>query len=131
LAADGVRGSKGRPRGLPFALLGQAKAPTLAQAYDAWQRSRVDVSAATGIYQRSAIRRAKPLLNRRVDDITASDVADLVADLAAAGNARETIRKTVTVLSMVFDHVAVSPNQRRDRRNRRHEREVCYEDVLR
>jgi integrase len=93
----------------------EQRAPTLAQAYEAWQASRVDVSGATATYQRSAVRRAKPLLGRRVDEITATDVAALVGELAAAGKARETIRKTVTVLAMVFDHVGVTPNPARDR----------------
>jgi integrase len=95
--------------------LEQVGAPTLAVAYEAWQASRVDVSAATATYQRSAIRRAKPLLGRRLDDISATDVAALVAELSAAWKSRETIRKTVTVLAMVFDHAGVTPNPARDR----------------
>ena len=93
----------------------ERRAPTLAEAYETWQASRVDVSAATATYQRSAIRRAKALLSRRVDEITASEVAALVGDLAAAGKSRETIRKTLTVLSMVLDFVGVTPNPARDR----------------
>jgi integrase len=38
-----------------------------------------------------------------------------VGELAAAGKSRETIRKTVTVLAMVVDHVGVTPNPARDR----------------
>jgi integrase len=88
---------------------------TLEAAYEAWQASRVDVSPATATYQRSAIRRAKTLLGRRVDEITPADVAAVVGELAAAGRSRETIRKTVTVLSMVFDFVGITPNPARDR----------------
>ena len=88
-------------------------APTLEQAYEAWQSSRVDVAETTTTYQRSAIRRARPLLGRRVDAITATDVAGLVGDLAAKGKSRETIRKTVTVLAMVLDHAGVTPNPAR------------------
>jgi integrase len=88
---------------------------TLAEAYEAWQASRVDVSDATATYQRSAIRRAKSLLGRRVDAISPADVAALVGELAAAGKSRETIRKTVTVLAMVLDHDGVTPNPARDR----------------
>jgi integrase len=91
------------------------RAATVAEAYERWRVSRVDVSKATAIYQRSAIRRAKSLLGRRVDEITAADVAQLVGELAAAGKARETIRKTVTVLAMVFDHASVVPNPARDK----------------
>ena len=89
-------------------------APTLEQAYEAWRASRVDVSGATAIYQRSAIRRAAPLLGRPVDAITANDVAGLVGDLAKS-RSRETIRKTVTVMAMVLDHAGVSSNPARDR----------------
>jgi integrase len=90
-------------------------APTLAEAYERWRASRLDVSAATATYQRSAIRRARPLLRRRLDEVGADDVAALVASLVEAGKSRETIRKTVTVLAMIFDHAGVSPNPARDR----------------
>lgn len=90
-------------------------APTLAQAAARWSASRVDVSEATSTYHRSALARARPLLGRRVDEISADDVAELVASLVEAGKARETIRKTATVLAMVFDHAGVSPNPARDR----------------
>lgn len=93
----------------------QVEAPTLAVAYETWQASRVDVSAATATYQRSAIRRAKPLLGRPVDEITPAEVAALVGALAGAGKSRETIRKTLTVLAMVLDHADVTPNPARDR----------------
>lgn len=75
-----------------------------------WRASRVDVSAATATYQRSAIRRARPLLRRRVDEVGADDVAALVAALFEEGKSRETVRKTITVLAMVFDHAGVTPN---------------------
>jgi integrase len=91
------------------------RAPTLAEAYERYRASRLDVSEATRIYQRSAIRRARPLLDRLVDAITADDVAALVAELAEAGKARETIRKTTTVLALVLDHAGVAPNPARDR----------------
>jgi hypothetical protein len=90
-------------------------APTLAEAAARWQASRVDVSPATATYHRSALRRARPLLNKRLDQITANDIAALVGSLAEAGKSRETIRKTVTVLAMIFDHAGVTPNPARDR----------------
>ena len=96
-------------------LVEPAAPTTLALAYEAWQSSRVDVSEATATYQRSAIRRAKPLLNRRIDSIDAGDVAALVGELVAKGKARETVRKTVTVLAMALDHAGVTPNPARDR----------------
>jgi integrase len=49
------------------------------------------------------------------DAIQASDVADLVAKLAAQGKARESIRKSVTALAMVLDFASVAPNPARDR----------------
>jgi integrase len=96
-------------------LLAPVVAPTLRQAAEAWAASRVDVSDATRIYHRSALTRAGPLLDVCVDEITAAGVAALVGDLVAKGRSRETIRKTVTVLAMVFDHAAVTPNPARDR----------------
>ena len=89
--------------------------PTLRMAADAWAKSRVDVSEATRIYHRSALNRAAPLLDRPIDEIGSSDVADLVGSLVTKGRSRETIRKTVTVLAMVFDHSGVTPNPARDR----------------
>jgi integrase len=91
------------------------RSPTLLEAAKRWQASRVDVSPATATYQRSALNRAKSLHGRRLDEITADDVAGVVAELRAAGLSRETIRKTVTVLSMVFDYFDVRPNPARDR----------------
>jgi integrase len=91
------------------------RSPTLLEAYERWRVSRLDVAEATAIYQRSAIRRARPLLDRPVDAITTDDVAALVAELAEAGKARETIRKTTTVLALVLDHAGVVPNPARDR----------------
>ena len=58
-------------------------------------------------YHRSALNRAEALMDRPVDAVTAADVAELVSQLSEAGKARETIRKTVTVLSMVFDHATL------------------------
>jgi integrase len=92
-----------------------ARAPTLAEAAARWQTSRVDVSEATATYQRSALNRASSLHQRRVDEITPADIAGLVGELADRGLARETIRKTVTVLSMIFDFASVQPNPARDR----------------
>ena len=73
--------------------------------------SRVDVSAATDAYQRSALPRlatggsGEPPRRR---DQRRRRRRRSSATLAAAGKARETIRKTVTVLAMVLDHAGVS-----------------------
>jgi integrase len=91
-------------------------APTLRAASERWKASRVDVAEATTTQHRTALGRALPTLgDRRVDAIGAQDVADLVAELHEQGKARETIRKTVTALAMVFDHAGVTPNPARDR----------------
>ena len=90
--------------------------PTFAEAAKRWQASRVDVAEATAVQHRTALNRALPLLGaRRLGEISASDVAELVAALHADGKARESIRKTVTATAMVFDYAGVSPNPARDR----------------
>jgi hypothetical protein len=50
-----------------------------------------------------------------VDDITAADVAELVGALTAKGRKRETVRKSLLVLAMIFDHAGVAPNPARDK----------------
>jgi integrase len=47
--------------------------------------------------------------------LASSDVAALVAKLAAKGRKRETIRKAVSALAMVLDFEGVTPNPARDR----------------
>ena len=59
--------------------------PTLAQTYESWQATRVDVSEATATYQRSGFRRASSSHRRPVDGITAADVATLVASSPQPG----------------------------------------------
>jgi integrase len=53
--------------------------------------------------------------DRRIDAITAADVAELVAKLAGEGKARETIRKSVRAPAMVLDHIEITPNPARNR----------------
>jgi integrase len=90
-------------------------APTFAEAAKRWQASRVDVAEATKVQHRSAINRALPILGeRRVDELTAQDVAELVAAIHTQGKSRESIRKTRTALAMVLDHERVDPNPARD-----------------
>jgi integrase len=91
-------------------------APTLAEAAKRWQASRVDVAEATAIQHRTALNRALPILGtKRLDAIAAQEIAALVATLHGEGKARESIRKTVTALAMVFDFSGVQPNPARDR----------------
>jgi integrase len=90
--------------------------PTLAEAGERWAASRVDVASSTAVVHRVALSRALPLIGaRRIDDLTAQDVADLVAALHAKGKKRETIRKTVNAVAMVLDHAGVQPNPARDK----------------
>ena len=91
-------------------------APTLAEAAQRWQESRVDVAEATKLQHRTALRKALPVLGkRRLDTITAQDLADLVARLDSEGAKRESIRKVVNAVAMVLDHAGVTPNPARDR----------------
>lgn len=55
---------------------------------------------------------------RRVDSITADDVAAPVQALVSGGKKRETIRKTTTYLAAVCDHYGIEPNPVRDIRVR-------------
>jgi hypothetical protein len=65
---------------------------------------RVDVSDGTKLAHRTALRHALLAFSkRRVDDIVAQDVADLVAHLHADGAKRDSIRKVVGAAAMVFD----------------------------
>jgi hypothetical protein len=91
-------------------------APTFAEAAKRWQASRVDVADSTRVQHETALNRALPFLgDRRLDEIAAQDVADVVALLHGDGKARESIRKSVTAAAMVYDHAGVSPNPARDR----------------
>jgi integrase len=92
------------------------KAPTLREAAERWQASRVDVRESTKVQHRTALGRLLPILGERpTDSLAPADVAELVAALVAAGKARESIRKTVTALAMVLDFAGVTPNPARDR----------------
>ncbi len=92
------------------------RAPTLAEAAQRWQGSRVDVADSTRLQHRSAVRAAVlELGSRRVDSITPQDVAGLVTALAEKGRKRETIRKSLLALAMVLDHAGITPNPARDK----------------
>lgn len=93
-----------------------AKALTLAQAAARWQASRVDVAENTRLQHRSAIRRALPLLgDRPVDELASADMAALVTELHDHEKSRESIRKTLTALGMIFDYAGIVPNPARDK----------------
>jgi integrase len=98
---------------LRFATLEMVTLRTLAAR---WQAARVDVSEGTAQTYRVALGRLLPRLgDQPVDRINAQTVADLVAEFHAAGLRRQTIRKTISVLAMIFDHGRVTPNPARDK----------------
>ena len=89
------------------------KAPTLAEAAARWFASRVDVAPNTKLQHRSAMRNLVAVLgDKRLDEITPADVAELVAELSRTRK-RETVRKSLLVLGMVFDHHGIEPNPAR------------------
>jgi integrase len=93
-----------------------AESVTVKQLAERWQASRVDVSEGTVQTYRVALGRLLPRLgDQLVERIDAQTVADLVAELHADGLRKQTIRKTVSVLAMVFDHGRVQPNPARDK----------------
>lgn len=100
------------------------ESPTLEAAAERWRASRVDVAEATQVLHRVALARVTRILGKqRVDEITAADVAAMVAKLAGAGYARETISKSVTALAQTLDHAGIEPNPARDKRHVRLPRE--------
>ena len=101
------------------ALEAPARKPTLHEAAEAWRGSRHDVTEGTRTLHRVALKRVLPALGKkRVDQITAEDVAGVVAELVDAGKKRETIKKSVTYLAAVLDEQGVDPNPARDKRVR-------------
>jgi integrase len=105
----------GRVPNLVFAPV-QKISPTVKLAAERWQSARVDVAEATAVQHRTALNRALPSLGTKpTDEVSPQDIADLVAALAGQGLARESIRKTVTALAMVFDHAGITPNPARNR----------------
>jgi integrase len=107
-----------------FDLAAPAKAPTLAQACEAWRAARLDVSEQTRVFHRVSCARVIGYLGPdvRVDAITAEQVAAMVTAMATPtgtrpkGYSRETVKKSKDALAMVFDHYGVDPNPARDRR---------------
>jgi integrase len=96
------------------------KAPTLAEAGEAWRASRIDVEEQTRKMHRSDLARifkvAPTLRGKRVDAITVDDVTALVAALSDAGYKRDTISKSRDALAMTLDHHGIEPNVARDKR---------------
>jgi integrase len=90
---------------------------TLATVAGAWQTSRVDVADGTAATHRVNLGRILPVLGtRQIESIVPADVAKLISALVEDGLARESIRKTLATLAMVFDFQGVQPNPARDRK---------------
>ena len=103
-------------------------APTLTEAAERWRASRVDVTEGTAVGHRVQLARVLPLLgSRRVDEITPTDVAELVTALHADGRKRETIRKSLAAVAQVLDFAGVKDNPARDRSRVRLPRELREE----
>jgi integrase len=87
---------------------------TLAEAARRWQSSRVDVTADPDLP--SLRTPSRPLTDHPPSGRDHRRRYRRVGRVAREANkSRETIRKTVTVLAMVFDHAGVTPNTARDR----------------
>jgi integrase len=101
-----------------------ASSPTLREAAKRWQASRVDVADGTLAQQRISINRALLLIgDRRVNKLTAQDVADMIGQIHGAGAKPSYIRKVVQAVAMVLDHAGIDPNPARDKRTVRLPRE--------
>lgn len=96
------------------------RSPVLADACEMWRCSRIDVVESTRTLHRVALGRVldTAIAKRRLDEVTVDDVVELVAELAAGGYKRETIRKSRDCLAMVLDHAGLEPNPARDKRVR-------------
>jgi integrase len=94
----------------------QPQAPTFTAAAERWLAARIEVSEGTKTQNRTSVRRAFPLLgDRRVDELAAQDVADLVVQLHGEGVATGYLRKVVQAVAMTLDHAGVKPNPARDK----------------
>jgi len=95
------------------------QALTVTAAVERWRASRVDVAEGTRVLHRVALNRVVPILGqRRVDEITVEDVNAMIAELAAKGKKRETIRKSVKYLAAVLEENGIDPNPARSKRIR-------------
>jgi integrase len=91
---------------------------TLAEAVDHYRSTRVDVAEATSTNMRVALAMFVKALggDRRIDEVTAQDVADAIMALSDEGYARETLRQGLIYLGAVFEYEEVEPNPARDKR---------------
>lgn len=115
---DWIAGELASRRVPDLSLLDAAPAPEplLSDWAKRWRTSRVDVAPGTMQTYEVALGSILP----HFDGVAGSDVdpqavADYVAALHADGLKKQTIRKRVSVLAMIFDHAGVQPNPARDR----------------
>ncbi|HEU5279980.1 MAG TPA: site-specific integrase [Gaiellaceae bacterium] len=114
-ARDYVAGELAHGRVPERRLVAEMQVPTFTEAARSWQSSRVDVAENTRLQHRSAVRAMLPALgSKRIDQISIADVTELVRELSKTRK-RETVRKSLLALAMVFDHASVSPNVARDK----------------
>ena len=97
----------------------QPKAPTLAEAVEPWQSSRIDVDERTRTNDRvntaRVLRRDPALAQIRLDEAGQERWAQVFAELAGSYK-RGTLKKSKEAFSMVYDHFGVDPNPVRDQR---------------
>ncbi len=83
---------------------------TFAAAAERWRSSRRDVAAGTAHTYQVALRRLLPRIGERpLDELTPAVWNEFIETLAASLK-RESLRKTLSVAAMVFDHEAIEPN---------------------
>jgi integrase len=117
LRKDFITGELAALRVPALRLLVPEPASTLAVIAERWRSSRVDVADGTAATHRVNLNRIIGVLGERpIDEIKPDEIAEFVVGLS--GLKRETIRKTVATLAMVFDFHGVSPNPARDKRVR-------------
>lgn len=89
---------------------------TVRRLAEQWKQSRVDVSPGTMQTYDVCFGRILPKLGTEaVTAVDAKRVAAFAAELHEAGLKKQTIRKTLSVLAMVFDHGRIQPNPARDK----------------
>ena len=115
---------------VPKLALERATAPseTFAAVAERWRISRVDVADSTATTHVVNLGRILPALGSTpIAQLEPRQVAVLVVELAERGLARESIRKTLATLAMVFDFAEIEPNPARDRRTVKLPREAKAE----
>ena len=92
-------------------------APTLREAAERWQASRVDVAENTRLQHRSAVARCSCRCSATGASTRSPRPTSPTwsARSPRRGRQRETIRKSLLALAMILDHAGVAPNPARDK----------------